>query len=92
LHQLLGEYLARLNLSGFLGRTENRNTPDDEVVNNALSQGRLRPNNGEVNSLFPGYFSQRLYICRAKSKVMGNLSRASIARSGVDFFYFGALG
>jgi hypothetical protein len=62
------------------------------VVNNALSQGRLRPDNSKVDSLFPGYFSQRLYIGGANIKVLGNFSRAGIARSDIDFLYFGALG
>jgi hypothetical protein len=92
LHQLLGKNLARLNLSGFLSRTKDGNTPDDELVNNALSQGRFRTNNSKVNSLFPGYFSQRLYISWAKSKVLGNFSRASITRSGIDFLNLWALG
>jgi len=62
------------------------------VVNNAICQGRLWSNNSKVNSIFPGYFSQSLYISRANIKIMGNLSSASIARSDVNFLDFEALG
>jgi len=75
-----------------LGGTKNGNTSDDEVVDNAISQRRLRSDNSEVNALFPGNFSQRFYISRLKSKVMGNLGGAGVTRSNVDFFNFGALG
>jgi len=92
LHQLLGEYLARLNLGGSLGRTKNRNAPDYEAVNDALSQGRLRSNNGKVNLVGLSYLNQSINISRTKSKVVGNLSRTGIARSDIDFLYFGALG
>jgi hypothetical protein len=74
------------------GGAENLQSPDEELVGNALSQRRLRPDNGKVNSPFPGYFSQRLYIGGLDIKVMGNLSRTGIARSYVDFFDFVALG
>ena len=92
LHQLLGEHLARLYLGGLLGGTKNRDAPDDEVVDNAISQRRLRSNDSKVDSLFLGYFSQRLYIGGLDINILGNLSRAGVTRSDINLFNFGALG
>jgi len=92
LHQLLGKDLARLNLSGFFSGTKDWQTPNKELVSNALSQRRLRPDNGEVNSLFLGCPEQPLNLSRVNIKVMGNLSRAGVARSSVNLFDPFALG
>jgi len=73
------------------GGAENLQSPDEELVGNALSQRRLRPDNGKVNPLLPGYFSQRFYIGGLNIKVLGNLSRAGITRSNIYFFNFRAL-
>jgi hypothetical protein len=74
------------------GGAENLQTPDEELVGNALSQRRFRPDNGKVNPFLRSYLSQRFYIGGLDIKVMGNLSRAGIARSYVDFLNFRALG
>jgi hypothetical protein len=66
--------------------------PDEELVGDALRQRRFGTDNGEVNPLFLGYFSQPLNISRLYIQVLGNLSRAGVARSNVDFFRFRALG
>jgi hypothetical protein len=92
LHQLLGKNLARLYLSSSLSRTKNRNAPDDEVVNNALSQRRLRPNNGEVNLEVSGCLEQCLNIGGTYIQVLSNLSRAGVARSDINLFDLAALG
>jgi hypothetical protein len=66
--------------------------PDEELVSNALRQRRFGTDNGEVNPLFLGYFGQPLNISGLYIQVLGNLSRAGVARSDIDFFCFGALG
>jgi hypothetical protein len=63
-----------------------------KVVNNALSQRRLRSDHDQLDSLLPGYFSQRLYISRFNIQIKGDLSRAGIARSGINLLSFRALG
>jgi len=63
-----------------------------KVVNNALSQRRLRSDNDQLNPLFFGCFSQPLYIGRAYIQVMGDLSRAGITRSSINLLNLGALG
>jgi hypothetical protein len=67
-------------------------TPDQKLVGNALSQRRLRTDNGEVNPIFFGCPDQPLNISRADINVPGELSRAGIARSDVYFFDPTALG
>jgi len=67
-------------------------TPDQELVSNALSQRRLRTNNGEVNLMVSGGPDQPIYIGGTYIYVLGELSRAGIARSDIDFLYFWALG
>jgi len=62
------------------------------VVDNAISQGRFWSDNSKLNPLFPGYFSQRLYISRANIKIMGYFGCAGIARSYINFLDFRALG
>jgi hypothetical protein len=92
LHQLLGEDLARFNLGGLLGRTEDLHPPDEKLVDDALRQGRLGTDNGEVDPVFLSCFSQPVYIGGLDFKVMGNLSRAGVARSDVNILYLRALG
>jgi len=92
LHQLLGEYLAGLYLGGCLGSTKDRNTYLLKVVNNAISERCLWPDNDQFNTLLPGYSSQRLYITRTNIQVTGNLSRAGIAWGDINLLNFGALG
>jgi hypothetical protein len=74
-----------------LSGAENLHTPDEELVSDALSQWRLRPDDGQVYFLFFGYFSQRLDIVGFDIEVSGKLSRAGVTRSCIYFFNFGAL-
>ncbi len=62
------------------------------MVNNAISQRHLRPDNYQFNTFFLGYFSQSFYIFGANIQIMGNLSRTGITRSDINLFSFGALG
>ena len=62
------------------------------MVNNAVSQCRLRSDNDQLNTLFLGYFSQSFYVARADIQVSGDLSRTGIARRDVNIFNLGALG
>jgi hypothetical protein len=62
------------------------------LVNNAFSQGRFRTNNGKVNLEVSGCLEQCLNIVGTYIKVMGNLSRAGIARSDINLLNLGALG
>ena len=62
------------------------------MVNDAISQWYLRPDNYQFNPLFLGYLSQPLYIIRANIQVMGNLSCAGIAWGCVNLLSFRALG
>jgi hypothetical protein len=66
--------------------------PDEELVGNALRQRRFGTDDGEVNPLLLGELSQSLDIGGLDIQVLGNLSRAGVARSNVDFFDLGALG
>ncbi len=62
------------------------------MVNNTFSQRVIRPDNYQFNTLFLGYLSQSLNIARANIQVMGNLSRAGIARSDKNLLNFRTLG
>jgi len=62
------------------------------VVNNAVSQCRLRSDNDQLDTLFPGGFSQSLNIISFDTQVLGDLSRTGIARRDVNLFDPGALG
>jgi hypothetical protein len=66
--------------------------PDEELVGDALRQRRLGADNGEVNPLLLGELSQPLNIGRLYVQVLGELSRAGVPRSDIDFLYLGALG
>jgi hypothetical protein len=66
--------------------------PDEELVGNSLRQRCFGTDNGEVNPLFLGELSQPLNIGGLDIQVLGNLGRAGVPRSNVDFFYLGALG
>ena len=92
LHQFLGEYLARLNLSSRPGGTKNLHAPDKKLVGNTICQRRFRSNDGEVNPLFPNGMEQRLDINRADVQILGNQSRAGITRRDINFTDSGALG
>jgi hypothetical protein len=63
-----------------------------KAVNDALSQRCLWPNDYQLDTLFLSYFSQLFYITLVNIKVVGNLGRASITRSDINFLGFRALG
>ncbi len=63
-----------------------------KAVNNAISQQCLRPDNNQLDTLFPGYCDQSFYVTRAYIQVMGNLSRAGITWSGINLLNFRAPG
>ena len=62
------------------------------MVNDTFGQWRLRPDNYQLDTFFLSYFSQSLYITRANTKVVGNLSRAGIAQGDINLLNFRALG
>jgi len=71
---------------------EDSHTPNQELVGDAISQWCLWAHDSKVNPLFLSYLDQRLNISWANVEILGNLSRAGVARGGVNFINFGALG
>ena len=62
------------------------------MVNNTLSQGCLRSDNNQLDSLFSGYFSQRFYISGFNIQITGKLGSAGITWSDINLSDPGALG
>ena len=62
------------------------------MVNNAISQRYLRPNNYQLDPLLLSYLSQPLYITGANIQILSKLCCPSIARGDINLFYFWALG
>jgi len=92
LHQFLGKGLAGLYPGGGSGRPEDGDAYLPKAVDNALGQRPLRPDDDQFNALLLSYFSQRLDVSRLDIQVDGDLSRAGVARSGINLFNLGALG
>ena len=92
LHQFLGERLARLYLGGGPGGAEDSQTLRQKPVGDAGRQGCLRPDDGQVNLEVSGCLQQRLDVFGFDIQILGEPSRAGIARSGINPANFGALG
>ena len=94
--QVLGDRVTQSKgkLKDFAKREKSlsRNADILEVVNNALSQWCLRPNDHQLNASFLRCSSQRLNISGVNIQVMGDLSRTGITRSDIAFFNLGTLG
>ncbi len=79
-------------MGGRFGGTENGNADFLKMVYDAGGQRSFRPDDGQVNSIFPTEFSQPFDIIGLNVQVLGNFSRAGITRGGINLFCPGALG
>ncbi len=91
-HQVLGETLAALDLSGFFIGAEDGQTDLAKAIDKAQGQGKLRSDHGQTDLLLLGESQQPVDIIDLEIDTLGQLGNAGIAWGTKNLFHQRGLG